>query len=350
MLSSINNEKKYKILLTTEKKGCKLTMFLILTKGKQMKDGVYFGLDEGIYHSLDRLSASGMKDILESPTKFWFNSVFNPLREEKKTDAMDAGTMFHAYVLEGEKAFNEKYVVMPTEIEMLNKNSSAFKLWKAGQTKKVVSWQKFFDMKKIIRYLEMDGQILSTPFLKGGWPEVSILWTDERGIARKARIDYLRECSFVDLKTFATDKIGEIESYIAKYFFTYKVYIQLVNYREALRAACNFKPEQIHGTKEQKAFFKKVQKNEDFLPFVLFINRNLPQARIKTFTKENCGDLWLLAENKIEKACDIFCQNLQKYGKNSAWMEEPDIDNLNFVDADFPQSFFEILNNRGSYE
>ena len=29
----------------------------------------------------------------------------------------------------------------------------------------------------------------------------------------------LREASFVDLKTFATDKVGDLENYISKYFY-----------------------------------------------------------------------------------------------------------------------------------
>ena len=76
-----------------------------------MKDGIYFNMPEDEYHSIDRLSASGMKDILESPTKYWFNSKLNPLYVERATDAMDAGTMYHTYILEGESVFNDKYIV-----------------------------------------------------------------------------------------------------------------------------------------------------------------------------------------------------------------------------------------------
>lgn len=308
-----------------------------------MKNGIYFNMPDEEYHSIERLSSSGMRDILESPTKFWFNSRFNPLFEEKKSEAMDAGTMFHAYILEGEQAFNEKYVVMPSEIEAMNKNSSSFKLWKAAQTKKIISWQKYFEMKKIVRYLEQEGQILSTSFMKEGMPEVSIFWTDERGIDRKARIDRLRISSFVDLKTYSTDKVGDLESYISKYFFTYKVFLQMVNYRQALFAAKEFEKGQVSGNKEQKKFFDEVRQSEDYVPFVLFVNRILPQARIKAFTKENCSDLWRLGEKMIEDASTKYIDNLKKYGKNSAWLEEVDVSNLHFMDEHFPQSFYEIL-------
>ena len=305
-----------------------------------MKDGIYFNMPEDEYHSIDRLSASGMKDILESPTKYWFNSKLNPLYCERATDAMDAGTMYHTYILEGESVFNDKYIVMPSEIEALNKNSSAFKLWKAGQSKKIIPWQKYFEMKKNIRYLEQDGQILSTNFLKDGYPEVSILWTDDKGIDRKARLDFLRESSFVDLKTFATDKVGDVESYIAKYFFNYKVFLQLINYRQALLAGRDLN---VNGTKEQKKFFQIVKESEDYVPFVIFVNRNLPQARIKAFTKENCEDLWRLGEKMIENAQYKYLSNIDKYGKKSAWLEDVDLQSLKFTDLDFPQSFYEIL-------
>ena len=49
-----------------------------------LKDGVYFALDEREYHAENRLSASAIKQIVESPTEYWFNSRLNPLFEEKK--------------------------------------------------------------------------------------------------------------------------------------------------------------------------------------------------------------------------------------------------------------------------
>ena len=117
----------------------------------------------------------------------------------------------------------------------------------------------------------------------------------------------------------------------------------MVNYRQALFAAKEFEKGQVFGTKEQKKFFEEVRKSEDYVPLVLFVNRILPQARIKAFTKENCPDLWRLGERMIEEASTKYIDNLKKYGKNSAWLEEVDVLNLHFMDENFPQSFYEIL-------
>lgn len=310
-----------------------------------MKDGIYFDMPDDVYHSVGRLSSSGIKDILESPTLFWFNSVFNPMREERKSEAMDDGSMFHSFILEGETGFNEKYVVMPTEIEQMNKNTNTFKAWKASQTKKVIAWKKYFDMKKIVRHLEMDGQLLSTGFLKGGYAEVSIFWTDGQGIERKARIDYLKGSSFIDLKTFLKKKSGSIEKYISQYFYGFKVFVQLLEYRDALIASSKFNESQVFGNKEQIKFFNEEIKGvEDFLPFVVFVNRKLPQYTIKTFAKENCSDLWDLGEKMRRKAESLYLEYMEIYGKNNAWLEQVDTDNLHFMDTDFPQSFGELLN------
>ena len=53
------------------------------------KDGIYFNMSENEYFSdAERLDFSGMKKILESPVKYWFNSRLNPLYEEKTSPAM----------------------------------------------------------------------------------------------------------------------------------------------------------------------------------------------------------------------------------------------------------------------
>lgn len=314
-----------------------------------MEDGIYFNLPDEVYHAEKRLSSSGIRDILENPTFYWFNSNYNPLREEKPSQAMTDGKIFHAMVLESDN-FKNKFKVTPPEIEAMNKNSSEFKIWKSAQTLEVIPFAKYKKFKLICDYLSQEGQILDCNIFAGGFPEVSILWT-ENGIKRKARIDYLTAGRIIDLKTFLKKNKKPLNNYVAEYFFSFRVYLQLIYYERAVKFAIeNELP--VHGSKEQLAFWENVKKVDRFFLMVAFINRELPQSALKVFTKEKCGDVWRLGEEQIAKAEQLYLENMEKFGAKSAWLQdvEADVESLMFTDAEFPQSFFDLLQGATDYE
>ena len=73
--------------------------------------GIYFNMPEDEYHAQEGLSSTGIKEMLQSPTNFWFNSVYNPNYKPKKANCLEDGKMFHCLYLEGRKAFEERYIV-----------------------------------------------------------------------------------------------------------------------------------------------------------------------------------------------------------------------------------------------
>lgn len=46
--------------------------------------GIYFNMPEDEYHAQEGLSSTGIKEMLQSPTNFWFNSVYNLNYKPKK--------------------------------------------------------------------------------------------------------------------------------------------------------------------------------------------------------------------------------------------------------------------------
>ena len=314
-----------------------------------MEDGIYFDLPEDKYHAEKRLSSSGIRDILENPTFYWFNSNLNPLREEKPSQAMIDGKIFHAMILESEN-FKNKFKVTPPEIEALNKNSTEFKIWKSAQTLEVIPFAKYQKFKLICDYLSQEGQILDCNIFNDGFSEVSILWT-ENGIKRKARIDKLTLGRIIDLKTFVKRNKKPLNNYVAEYFFSFRVYLQLIYYERAVKfAIANDLP--VHGNAEQKEFWEELKHIENFLLMVAFVNRELPQSALKVFTKEQCADVWRLGEKQIAQAEEVFLQYMEKFGAKSAWLQDVNVgvDDLMFTDADFPQSFYDLLQGATDYE
>lgn len=307
-----------------------------------MEDGIFFNLPDEVYHNEKRLSSSGIRDILDNPTFYWFNSNLNPLREEKPSEAMTDGKIFHAMILEGEN-FHNKFKVTPPEIEALNKNCSEYRIWKSAQTLEVISHSKFKKFNLICDYLREEGQLLDCNIFKGGFPEVSIFWTED-GIKRKARIDYLKQNSIVDLKTFLKTKKSPLSNFVSQYFFSFRVYLQLIYYKRAVLFALNSELP-VHGTEEQLMFWEAMKGTEDLMTMAVFVNRDLPQTALKVFLKDKCPDLWRLGEKQIEQAEGIFKEFMEKFGAKSAWLQDVEVgaEDLMFTDADFPQSFYELL-------
>lgn len=312
-----------------------------------MENGIYFNLPEVVYFAEQRLDFTGISALLKSPTEYWFSSRLNPLFEEKKTPAFFEGKIYHTLILEPDE-FANRYVVEPDSVAKMSRKSSAYWAWAQGQKKQIIKADLAEKIANSLLYLGNPGQVLDSEIFKQGHPEVSILF-EYRGVACKARIDYLKSIQMWDLKTVCAQG-QNFSDWCKKYFFKYKTFIQLCFYREAARAAKGFTEKQVFGTPPQLEFWKDWREIEDILPGVVFINKNCPQAEVKLFDDEHCPDMYRLARGQIEKGIEIFKNYLNEYGYNKAWLDKVDVRNLFFKDEDFPQSFAELLTILGENE
>ena len=294
-----------------------------------MLSGIYFNMPEDEYHAQEGLSSTGIKELLQSPSNFWFNSVYNPLYVPKKTNFLEDGKMFHCLYLEGEEVFNDRYIVIPDYIT--NKNSRVYDNWQKFEAngRLPISFEKY---NHIITHAEYVNQWLAPNIFKDGFPEVSIFW-EQDGIPCKCRVDYLRQNGFIDLKTFEKSNTKNIDEYVQDYIFKYAVYIQLRFYEKAIRFAIeNNLP--VHGTNEHKKFVKSIT---GFNPGIFFIDRKIPNSRLRMFG--DCSELWNIADKRIQRAKDIFVKYREIYGMKKAWLEmsQPVVYN----DLDFHQLYIE---------
>lgn len=207
-----------------------------------LPDGIYFDLDETIYHSLRRISASGCKDLDISNSNYWQRSWHNPDKVDNATPAMLVGKAAHTARLEPEK-FTQQFVVDPDKSDypqvLTTGTEIAAELDRRGEKKNVAGenvidkaerlkasgyggpiWhlirRDFEDQRRNRKsiskaaFVEImrDAQILrSNPeiaeIISGGASEVSILFTDPAtDLQMKCRVDYLTATSFTDLKNF----------------------------------------------------------------------------------------------------------------------------------------------------
>lgn len=291
------------------------------------KDGVYFGLSETEYFAEPRIGSTLLRTLIDSPTKFWFESYLNPVRQEKTKACLNAGKIFHKIILEGEDKLNADFAIAPKN---LHPASGAYKVWRDSQIRPIIKEDEVKEALRVTRYLTGKGQVLNN-FFTDGYPEVSILWTDDNGLKRAARIDYLKIGQLIDLKSF--ENWQNTSNFCADYFWRYKVFAQLQDYMKALQVARTLPV--LKGTVAQKKFWAKCTEVQEWLSWVCFVSRETPQYRIKTFTPTKCPEIYKIGQQMIALAYKNFDEYLAKFGPAHAWIDEPAPDDLEFTDTDF---------------
>lgn len=207
-----------------------------------LEPGVHVGLSNEAYHGDDALGSSDLKILLRSPADWKWTRPDNPLWTPPKSDGARAeglllGAALHAWVLEGESVFWERYRVAAAPPSGLLATTEEIKdwlgreRWPAGHSKlKKTDWEElarglgaplFSDWKAVedadprvavnpdwlpaIRLI--DAQMKVEPKLKAVFgadalAEISVVW-EENGVRRKARFDRHAPGVLMDLKSFS---------------------------------------------------------------------------------------------------------------------------------------------------
>jgi hypothetical protein len=161
---------------------------------------IIYGLDAQAYRDDDALSYSESKLLQRSPLhlKWWRD---HPELRGSSSPAQAFGTMVHTAVLEP-STFDHRYAVGPT----VNKNTKEWKEFTAYCADEMILPTTAEDRVAAFTCAEnVRAHPVVGPLLADGNAEVSVFWTDSRGVRRKARLDWVK-CSGrfampLDLKT-----------------------------------------------------------------------------------------------------------------------------------------------------
>lgn len=197
--------------------------------------GVYFGLDEDVYHADPALGSTDMKRLARDARVFWWESRFNNLitsdEEEKDTEAQIVGRAFHAAVLEGRDALERKFA--PTFYKGNLKEGKAERavIESAGKTPiKFKYWERILIADKIIG----DDENVGSAFKNTIGTEVSVFWVCPRsGIRKKARFDAVKPLCIGDLKTISNRDDKVFEELCLQQIGRYGYYTQAAHYLDA---------------------------------------------------------------------------------------------------------------------
>ncbi len=259
-------------------------------------DGVYFGMPEAEYHDDPALGSTDIKRLLFSAPSWWAQSLWATgwraglelVDSEEVSAAKRFGRAVHTITLEGASVFNERYYVpAPKPADLPETKEQMRDALMAAASQGVISPENPFTIpiksavrdeflrecrKAGVRCIDdwraeqkalaegreeisrawattilLIGKMLDAPrvdlagksqreqFLTRGEAEVSIFWTDERGVRQKARFDYLRIKSTLDVKTYgAPENLEPVAAFCAG-IERYAYDLQAEHYTEARR-------------------------------------------------------------------------------------------------------------------
>ena len=362
-------------------------------------EGIYFGMPEDEYHALPMLSASGIKNILISPTDFYYRSWLNHDRNEdmEDTQAMVIGRAYHKRILEGKEIFDRLYcpsfeapsdclvTIDDMKSALSDRGHSGKSTWKKADwilaCRTYMPDVKILEIEKQIYDAQTNGRIQLSPELisrielaaamiekhpqlskcfSGGYAEVTVIWQDD-GIWFKARFDYLKPRAISDLKTFSNMQNKPVDLALYGAMGNMKYHIQAAHYLNAGDKAIQFAKRSIasNNTGEGRFVFAytsignglvsytaaphlgdfcaKLANTEQHDFFFVFQQKGIaPLARGKKFER---GSMYACGQASIEMSVRLFKKYYAIYGED-IWVDEQDI--TSFDDALFPPWSTEI--------
>jgi hypothetical protein len=291
------------------------------TVTKLFEPGIHFGLAEDAYHADPALGSTDIKSLLGEPAAYWWNSAYNPAREERdESSAMRLGTAVHCAVLYGLGEFGRRYG------RCVHKGNV-----KAGMLERddmIAAGMIPLAAKDYDRIMVSSTMIRANPSVgaafSNGAAEVSVFWEEEilgEVVRRKARFDYLKAKSIVDLKSHAPmdGKTFVTSCHRALKVFNYPV--QAAAYMDAIPHMRGFlKAGQVFGLNGDNDVLLQSFCSQDAHAFVFIFwsSTGAPQTWGGTFSQEN--PMIQVSKAHVEAALRTFVDYRKEFGTDRAWI------------------------------
>lgn len=337
-------------------------------------DGIYFGLDDDVYHADSALGSTDLKQIYLDPVDWQYDRLN---KQNEDTDAMAFGRALHSRVLEGRDVFNSKFCGIqekPIDALITNEDLSVWlksnglsdkgkkadlieriqnsglaqpKIWEvlreefsaANLGKFELTEKQFSRVETAASWMQKD-QTLSVMMEDGsftlGEPEVSIFYTFD-GVRLKARFDYLIGHSILDLKTFAPMYKEVPKKSIARAIGRQRYDLQCAAYVKAWHEGrALFKSGKIFGEPKCKGLLEKVYSYDQPLWVWVFLKTiSAPQPFVRSMSHEEM--VFKVADSSIENSIKTYKEKLAEFGADSSWPPNHDPEQL--TSTDFPAYF-----------
>jgi hypothetical protein len=250
---------------------------------KLLPDGVYIGLGEAEYFAQPRIGSTDLCKLFLRGEGFWWSSHFNPdyVSEPEDSKARVFGKALHALVLEGDAAFEARFAIIPAKEEERAKHGDKFcvtvgdiekaleargmhpkrmtkaelipyarsrapdlVIWDVVEDDwrrkhegmlpvSTVEWRQLQIMVEAIRNHAEVGKLFTVSADNIPLPELSVLYTDEHGIARRVRFDNFYPQMILDLKALSNVSGRPLPFAIGEHVAKYAYFCQLADHQFA---------------------------------------------------------------------------------------------------------------------
>lgn len=338
-------------------------------KVKPFKPGVYFGLDEDVYHADPSIGSTDIKKLIQSPCIYWHDSHMNPRRPEQEPNKYkDWGSALHAIVLEGDDVFRANFKRSPSKDDYKDQKllvtMDDMKVWLADHFETVSG--KKDDLIKRVQKVDpkwpiwdvimkefdesLDGatalssddyddvvissaMITKNPSLAhafvDGAPEVSVFWL-ENGVPCKARIDYLKLYAVVDLKSFRMkNRLESVEVSVVHAIANMGYLYQAAHYLNGRAAIPEMiRKGQVYGDFTpwvSKEWVHKLSLTTDYeFDWVFYLAEGAPIATSRRLMVGS--DAHILGIRRLEEAYDAYRENLERFGTDMwLYLKQPEV-------------------------
>lgn len=309
------------------------------TGTKLLPLGLHFDLDDELYHADPGLGSGDIRQLAKCPLTFWYNSAMNPLRpEQPEKDHFIYGRALHKLVLEGQEAFDERFLCGPDQTGFSTAEKAAST--RATNAQAAAAGKLPLKRADYQRMLIAGAMITKNPHLRSvftdGHPEVSLIWM-RKGIRLKARFDYLkctaRSDGMVaangDLKSVANEKGFPFHRACINAIASYGYHAQATHYLDGLHlvpGAIRAGVIHCHGEVVDDIWLSRFldPKLRFGWQWVFFQKLGAPLVHSITVSPQNP---LVASEGReiVERGLANYRQFMEEFGPNEPWVtaEEP---------------------------
>lgn len=330
-----------------------------MTPPISMEPGIYFGLDEAIYHAAAAISSTGLRYLGRSAPDFWHHSPLNPSRPSvEPTPAQAYGRAIHKRVLEGPDKFLARYERAPepegllvTDADLadwltahgVNKlpRSKSEKIVQAigidpevrilseFERRAAAAGREMLKPKDFDRIVIASDLITRNPHLatafSNGHPEVSVFWDRADGVRCKARFDFLKIRGIGDLKSMRNPLGLDFPDACRRAIVNYRYDIQAAHYLEGRRQIPQLL-NNVHGDHDSEWLALVANAKEFGFVFVFFQAEDAPISWACSLSPGN--PILEIGRISIERAIDRYRDFAQRFAADEPWTLSEPVDEL----------------------
>ena len=286
------------------------------TKHEPLPDGIYFGLDEKRYHADPALGSSLIKQLITDPAEYWWDQMVP--KDRPDTSSRIFGSAIHKYVLEGSDAFHRAYGVAKLKANTKDGRAEAEEIRASGRIR--------IKEDDHARITAAGTFIRANPHVSkafgGGMPEVSMFRTERIGdvdVRLKARFDYLKPRSIVDLKSvapFADASFGASWRRAIRYW---RYHVQATAYLDMRAHLGRMVSDGMVYGDHDAAWLKRVAGNDvSAFAFVFWASSGAPLSGGGYLSPGN--PMLDRGRRDVDRGLEAYVRCVKEFGPDTAWI------------------------------